>query len=223
VILPALNEEGSVESVVAGFRSEGARVLVVDNGSTDRTALMALNAGAEVVHEKKRGYGNACLAGLSYLSSQPPTIAVFSDCDGTLDPRDLAGLILPIENGSADLVLGRRVHVEQGALPLHQRIGNAIALLLLRVLYGLKVGDIPPYRAVRWSFLIDLRLSERTYGLPAETVAVAARKRGRIEEVGVAYRRRFDGRSKVTGSIRSSLRAGWSMLSLLVVLRFRRR
>ena len=223
VILPALNEEGSVESVVTGFRDEGVRVLVVDNGSTDDTATRALRAGAEVVHEKNRGYGYACLAGLSYLNTNPPEIVVFADCDGTLDPRDLQNLIQPITSDRADLVLGRRVRVETGALPLHQRIGNEIALVLLRTLYGLAVSDIPPYRAVRWSFLVKLGLSERTYGLPVETVAVAARRNGRVEEVNVTYRRRVEGKSKVTGSLRNSLLAGWAMLSLLVVLRFRKR
>jgi glycosyltransferase involved in cell wall biosynthesis len=223
VILPALNEESSVATVVSGFRSEGARVLVVDNGSTDGTVRAALHAGAEVVREKKQGYGNACLKGISYLESRPPEIAVFADCDGTLEPHDLGNLISPIEIGTADLVLGRRVHVEKGALPMHQRFGNAIALVMLRVLYGLAVSDIPPYRAVRWSFLSQLGLSERTYGLPIETVASAARRNGRVEEVGVTYRRRLGGESKVAGSLRTSIRAGWSMLSLLVVLRFRKR
>jgi glycosyltransferase involved in cell wall biosynthesis len=223
VILPALNEERSVEFVVTGFRREGVRVLVVDNGSTDGTAETALRAGAELVREKNQGYGNACLAGISYLKAHPPEIAVFADCDGTLDSRDLQTLITPIEKDQAELVLGRRVRVENGALPLHQRVGNGIAVVMLRLLYGLDVGDIPPYRAARWTFLVDLALSERTYGLPIETLAVAARRHGRVKEVDVAYRRRIEGKSKVTGTLRTSLQAGWTMLSLLVVLRFGRR
>jgi glycosyltransferase involved in cell wall biosynthesis len=223
VLLPALNEAKSVETVVEGFLGEGVRVVLVDNGSTDGSRQIAAQAGAEVVSEERRGYGSACLAGLSYLKSQPPSIVVFADCDGTLDPRDLQNLISPIKSGRADLVLGRRARVENGALPLHQRLGNAIALVMLRALYGLAVNDIPPYRAVRWPFLVDLGLSERTYGLPIETLAEAARRKGRVEEVNVAYRRRFEGKSKVTGSLRSSLQAGWAMLSLLVVLRFRKR
>jgi len=222
VILPALNEANCVEPVVEGFLGEGVRVIVVDNGSTDETQRIAERAGAEVVTEHARGYGNACLAGISYLRSRPPNVVVFADCDGTLDPHDLQNLTSPIRNGRADLVLGRRERVEKGALPLHQRLGNATALVLLRTLYGLAVNDIPPYRAVRWSFLAELRLSERTYGLPAETVASAARRNGRVEEVNVAYRRRLAGKSKVTGTPRTSLQAGWAMLSLLVLLRFRR-
>jgi len=222
VILPALNEEGSVGAVVNGFRSRGVRVVVIDNGSTDRTSEFALLAGAEVVHEEKRGYGNACLAGIAYVNIRPPEIAVFADCDGTLDPRELQDLVSPIESNQADLVLGRRVRVEKGALPLHQRFGNAVARVMLWSLYGLRVGDIPPYRAVRWTFLTELGLSEKTYGLPIETVAIAARRNGRVAEVNVGYRRRSEGKSKVTGSLRTSLQAGWAMLSLLIVLRFRR-
>jgi len=222
VILPALNEEGSVESVVHGFRSEGARVVVIDNGSIDRTAEIALQSGAEVVHEMKRGYGNACLAGIAYLRARAPEIAVFADCDGTLDPQELPNLVAPIKSNQADLVLGRRVRAEKGALPLHQQFGNTVARAMLWFLYGLRVGDIPPYRAVRWTFLIKLGLSEKTYGLPIETVAVAARRNGRVAEVNVGYRCRFEGKSKVTGSLRTSLQAGWAMVSLLVLLRFRR-
>jgi len=222
IILPALNEVGSVESVVNGFLAEGVRVVLVDNGSTDGTASVAMRTRAEVVSEEKRGYGNACLAGLSYLTSRPPKIVAFADCDGTLDPHELHALIDPIEAGEADLVLGMRTQVEKGALPLHQRFGNALTRTLLRFLYGLRIGDIPPYRACSWPFIATLDLSEPTYGFPIETVAISARRGGRITEVGVTYRRRLEGRSKVTGSLQSSLRAGWTMITLAVALRFRR-
>ncbi len=107
VILPALNEAQAVEAVVEGFLREGMRVIVVDNGSTDGTGPTAARAGAEVVYEKTRGYGSACLAGLSYLTPHSPSIVVFADCDGTLDPHDIRRLIAPIESGAADVVLGR--------------------------------------------------------------------------------------------------------------------
>ncbi len=222
VILPALDEVGSVESVANGFLAQGVRAVVVDNGSTDGTVEAARRTEAEVVIEDKRGYGNACLAGLTYLNSRPPKIVVFADCDGTLDPHELQSLIEPIETGGADLVLGTRTQVEKGALPSHQRFGNALAGAVLRILYGLRIRDIPPYRALSWSFITNLGLSEPTFGLPIETVALSARKGGRIREVNVTYRRRLEGRSKVTGSLRSSLKAGWTMLALAVALRFRR-
>jgi len=222
VILPALNEEGSVKPVVAGFLSEGVRVVVVDNGSTDDTAAAATSAGAEVVSEQIRGYGKACIAGLGYLTSRPPEVVAFADCDGTLDPHQLITLITPIEAGEADLVLGRRNQIEKGAFPLHQRLGNELTRLLLRTLYGLSISDIPPFRASRWSFLSTLGLSETSYGFPIETVVLSARKGGRIKEVGVTYRRRTQGKSKVTGSLRTSLVAGWTMIALAVSLRFRK-
>jgi glycosyltransferase involved in cell wall biosynthesis len=222
VVLPALNEAACVEPVVHGFIREGARVIVVDNGSTDGTAQAAQRAGAEVVYENVRGYGSACLAGLSHLISQPPQIVVFADCDGTLDPQEIHNLIKPIESGHADLVLGRRARVERGALPIYQTFGNALACFLLHIFYGLTISDIPPYRASRWSLLQRLALSERNYGFPIETVALAARGGGRIEKVDVAYRLRAAGESKVTGSLSTALRAGVTMIALVLALRFRK-
>jgi glycosyltransferase involved in cell wall biosynthesis len=222
VILPALNEISCVEKVVEGFLREGTRVIVVDNGSNDGTGHAAQRAGAEVVYEKIRGYGSACLAGLSYLTSHPPQIVVFADCDGTLDPHDIYNLIAPIESGNADLVLGRRARVERGALPMHQKLGNTMACFLLQTFYGLAIRDIPPYRAGRWAFVTELGLSEKTYGLPVETVALAARRGGIVKEVEVAYRSRATGRSKVAGSLSASILAGVTMITLLITLRFRR-
>jgi glycosyltransferase involved in cell wall biosynthesis len=223
VILPALNEIGCVEKVVDGYLHEGTRVIVVDNGSSDGTGQAAQKAGAEVVYENKRGYGNACLAGLSYLTTRPPSIVVFADCDGTLESAEIRNMIAPLESGNVDLVLGRRVRVERGALPIHQKVGNAVACFILQRFYGLTIRDIPPYRAVLWSFLKQLDLSEKTYGFPVETVALAARKRGRVAEVDVTYRRRLGGQSKVAGSVTASLRAAVSMITVLISLRYGRK
>ncbi len=179
VILPALNEVECVKQVVEGFLREGIRVVVVDNGSTDGTAQAAENAGAEVVHEDRRGYGNACLAGLSYLNARPPSIVAIADCDGSQDSAEIRKITAPVEAGSADLVLGRRVPVEPGALAIHQRVGNGVVSFMLSRLYGVNLRDISPYRAVRWSFLRNLALSERTYGFPIEMVVLAIREGGR--------------------------------------------
>lgn len=223
VILPALNEAQTVEAVVEGFLAEGVRVIVVDNGSSDGTGQAAEKTGAEVVYENIRGYGSACLAGLSYLAARPPSIVVFADCDGTQEAAELRKIIAPVRSGSAELVLGRRVPVERGASPIHQRVGNKLVCFLLERLYGLKLNDISPYRAVRWSFVKELGLSEKTYGFPTEMVALAIRKGGRVEEVDVSYHRRAAGRSKVTGSLTASLQAGVTMITVLISLRYGRK
>jgi glycosyltransferase involved in cell wall biosynthesis len=221
VILPALNEIECVKQTVEDFLREGTRVVLVDNGSTDGTAEAAKKAGAEVVYENRRGYGNACLAGLSHLALRPPSIVVFADCDGTQDSSEIGNITAPVASGEADLVLGRRVQVEQGALAIHQMIGNGVVSFMLRRLYGLAVRDISPYRAVRWSLLRELRLSQTTYGFPIEMMILVAQKGGRLEEVDVAYRRRAGGRSKVSGSITASLRAGAIMVTVLISLWYR--
>lgn len=221
VILPALNEADCVDQVVRDFSSIGIRVIVVDNGSTDGTGTVAADSGAEVVRENVRGYGSACLAGIRYLRvHNAPDIVVFADCDGTLDAGNLWDLIDPIESKQVDLVLGRRVHVEPGALPLHQKYGNRLVCLLLRIFYGVKIRDIPPYRAVTWEFLSQLPLSEMSFGFPVETVAQTARRMGRLEEIDVVYYRRMSGRSKVAGSLTHALLAGLTMI--IVLLRVRR-
>lgn len=222
VVLPALDEAGAVAGVVRGFRAVGARVVVVDNGSVDATVDVAAAEGAVVVREPRRGYGAACLAGLAHLRADPPDVVAFADCDGTVDPGDLARLVAPVARGEADLALGRRARLECGALLPHQRAGNAAAALIIRLVHGLRVRDVPPFRAARWDFLERLRLREGTYGLPVETVVLAHRAGGRVVEVDVAYRRRAGGESKIAGTLRGSLAAGWTMLTLAVRLRFRR-
>ncbi len=222
IILPALDEEGSVEDVVARFRATGARVVVVDNGSRDATARLAAGAGAEVVSESRRGYGSACLAGIAHLDAAPPQVVVFADCDGTIDPRDLDALVAPLTDGTADLVLGRRILVEAGALSPTTRLGNHLACVSLRLFYGLRVNDVPPFRAVTWTFLKRLALRETTYGLPLETLTNAARLGGRVKEVDVAYLRRSAGTSKVTGNVWSAFKCFLVISGLSVRLRLRR-
>lgn len=216
IVLPALDEAGSVETVVRGFRSMGVRVVVVDNGSSDGTGPIALAAGAEVVREERRGYGSACLAGLRHLAVDPPGIVVFADCDGTIDPEDLARLVAPIAASDADLTLGRRARRERGALPIHQRLGNTLVLLVLRIAHDVEARDIPPLRAVAWPTLQRMALRETSYGLPVETLVRAAQLRARVVEVDVSYRRRSAGRSKVSGSWRASIAAGATMLRVVL-------
>lgn len=218
VVLPALDEELAVEGVVRGFLPHADRVVVVDNGSSDRTSELASKAGAEVVLEPRRGYGRALLSGIAHLRSDPPDVVAFADCDATLDPSDLPRLVAALND--ADLALGRRALLEEGALPSHQKLGNDLACLGLRA-YGLRVRDVPPFRALRWSAMERLGLRETTYGLPIETLAMAARQRLRVKEIDVAYRRRL-GKSKVTGTLLGSVRATLVTASLLARLGLRR-
>jgi hypothetical protein len=149
-------------------------------------------------------------------------VVAFADCDGTIDPEDLPRLVAPLVAGRADLALGRRALVEQGALSSTTRWGNAIACRSLRLLYGARVRDVPPFRALSWSLLSSLGLRERTYGLPLETLALAARRRARIVEVDVAYRRRASGESKVTGRWWSATKCFVNVSTVAVRARFRR-
>lgn len=223
VILPALDEEGAVARVVEGFRKEGARVIVVDNGSRDETARRALESGAEVAHEPRRGYGAACLAGIRHLAENaPPRIVAFADCDGTIAPQDIHALVAPLERGDADVALGRRTRVKPGALSGTTKLGNDLACAALRGLYGLRVHDVPPFRALTWDALQRLQLREPTYGLPLETLASSARLGLRVREVDVAYLPRLAGKSKVTGNAWSAVRCFLVISSLAIRLRLRR-
>ena len=222
MILPALDERGSVEDVVRGFVAAGMRVVLVDNGSRDGTGAAARSAGAEVVREPVRGYGAACLAGIRHLRESPPEFVVFADCDGTLDPAESGELLGPLRAGEADLVLGERGRVERGALPRHQRVGNRIVCLALRLFHRIRICDVSPYRAARWALISGLDLRERTYGLPVETIVLARRAGAKIAERKVSYRRRSAGVSKVAGSPFAAARAGLLMLLLCVRLRFGR-
>lgn len=220
VVLPALNEEGSVQQVVQGFTEQGARVVVADNGSEDQTANRARAAGATVVTEPRRGYGAACLAGIQALRDNPPDIVVFADCDGTIDARDLAALVAPIVRGKADLALGRRTDVAPGAFPLKNRLAKHAAAATFLLLNGIRIRDLGPFRALRWSTLVAINLQDDSYGLPVETVAKAARARARIVEVDVAYLNRTAGESKVGTHLAQAIKVGFEMAWVPVRIRF---
>ena len=217
VIIPALNEQDCIGPLVAGLARTGAgRIVVVDNGSTDRTSELARVAGAVVVSQPERGYGNACHAGVD--ASEGADVLVFMDGDLSDDPSELPRLLAPIEHDQADLVLGTRTHVEPGALTPQQVAGNRVALWLIALLLRRRLGDLPSYKAVRRETLVALRLKERTYGWTTELLVKALRHNVRIVEVPTRYRKRGGGRSKVAGTLRGTLGAGYHMLK--VVLRY---
>ncbi len=217
-IIPALDEEEAIGPTVARLdRGLVQEIIVVDNGSRDRTADRAAAAGARVVFESRPGYGSACLAGVR--AAQHTDVFVFLDGDGSDVPEDLPWVLAPILRDEADLVLGSRVRgkPEPGSLSAHQIWGNRFLLALLRMLYGKRLTDLGPFRAIRKEALMRLGMSHPTYGWPIEMIVKAAKSGMRIVEVPVNYRRRV-GRSKVAGTVRGSLLAGYHLIA--TVLRY---
>ena len=231
VVIPALDEEATIASIVARTRATGvAWVIVVDNGSTDRTAAVAAEAGAVVVDEKRRGYGFACAAGSAEALERGAAVVVYLDGDGSSRPEELPRLLTPLlaHDGTpgADLVLGSRVlgTIDRGAMGWHQRAGNLVSAWLMRRLYGLSVTDLGPYRAVTAELLRQLPMTEMTFGWPTEMTVTSANRGARIVEVPASWDRRGGGRSKVSGTIRGSILAARYILGVtLRHARWRRR
>jgi glycosyltransferase involved in cell wall biosynthesis len=201
VILPALDEAVALPGVLARI-PEGYRAVVVDNGSTDGTAAVARAAGAEVVTERRRGFGAACWAGLVAAES---TLVAFLDADGSLDPGDLPGLAQPVLDGRADLAIGER-QAEQGAWPIHARLANRALAREVRRRTGLALRDLGPMRVARRRSLLELGMVDRRSGWPLEMVLRAQAAGWRIVGQPVPYRPRL-GRSKVTGTVRGTVAA----------------
>ncbi len=210
IVLPCLDEAQALPAVLAGLPA-GWPVLVVDNGSTDGTADVARSLGARVVVEPRRGYGAAVHAGL--LAAEGELVA-FLDGDGSLDPDVLPAMAATVAAGRADLAVGRRVPVSAGVWPWHARAGNAAIAALLRR-RGVAVHDIAPIRVARRAALLDLGVADRAFGYPLELLLRAGAAGWRIAEVPVEYRARAGGRSKVSGSVRGTVRAARDMAGLL--------
>lgn len=223
VVIPALNEEASLPLVLAGIpRPPVRRVVVADNGSTDRTAEVAADGGAVVVAAERRGYGSACLAALDHLRrNDPPDVVVFLDADYSDHPEELPEVVAPILAGEAEVVIGSRVlgRRERGALLPQARAGNLVACLLIRLLYGHRYTDLGPFRAARWEALERVGMSDPNFGWTAELQVKALRAGLTVVEVPVSYRKRV-GVSKITGTIRGTIAAGYKIL--WTVLRYSR-
>ncbi|MCL4396569.1 MAG: glycosyltransferase family 2 protein [Chloroflexi bacterium] len=217
VIIPALNEVGSIGAVIEQVRAQGVSdLIVVDNDSTDGTSAAAARAGARVLRESRRGYGNACATG---VAAAPQADAfVFIDADLSFLPAEMPRLLEPLMAGRADLVLGSRTrgYIEPGSMPLQQRFGNWLGALCLRRMYGAPVTDLGLYRAVSRATLSSLDMREWTLGWPIEMIAKAARRHARIVEVPISYHSRRAGQSKVSGTVRGSLLAGYHILSVIL-------
>lgn len=229
LVIPVLNEVENLETVFAALepmRRSGLvrRIVVADNGSTDGSAEFARRLGAIVVVEPRRGYGAACLAGLAELkrlgtpTSNPGAIG-FLDADGSDDPTFLESLA--DELADHDLVIGTRARLAQpGALSAHQRFGNRFACRLMHVTTGVQYDDLGPMRLVRAERFDELQMQDRTWGWTVEMQTKAALLGWRIAQIDVPYRPRFAGRSKISGSIIGSVRAGYKILVTIVAIQW---
>ena len=217
VIIAALNEEAAIANVINSVPKNLAdEIVVVDNGSKDRTAEIATAAGARVVKEPIPGYGRAFRAGLRSVSPKCE-IVVFLDGDGSDCPEMMDRLVTPIMEGKSDFVIGSRTrgHRETGSMNFHQVFAGYMVGFILRILYGVRSTDMGPFRAIRRDTLDRLGLREETYGWPLEMQMRAARARVRTVEVPVDYRRRAGGHSKIAGTVRGSV---WAATRILITL-----
>jgi len=223
VIIPTHNEAQGIGRVLADLPSNlVTEVIVVDSNSTDGTPDLARKMGAHVIQEPRRGYGRACLTGLA--NTQNPDVIVFLDGDYSDRPAELPMLLAPILEDRADITMGTRLGTTRnaGALPWHAVFGNRLAAGLIRLLYGLKISDLGPFRAGRADVLRALALEEATYGWAVEMIVKGARAGFRIIEVPVSYYPRM-GKSKISGTAKGTMGAAWFILVGIVRHYFGRR
>ena len=224
VIIPALNEEASLQELLPILHDLGwSQIIVADNGSSDATAEIAARHGCTVVREARRGYGAACAAGMAALDADCE-IVVFLDADLADDPSYLPRLVAAIAEDRADLVIGcRDADLRRpGSMTLPQRFGNWLATRLIRIGWGFRYRDLGPFRAIRRECLDRMRMRDRAYGWTVEMQVRALQMGLRIEQIAVPYRRRV-GVSKISGTLRGVVLAGYYILTTIVRLYFSRR
>ncbi len=221
VIIPVLNEEKAIGKVINDIpTSLTDEIIVVDNGSSDNTSLIAEKSGARLVFEKRKGYGSACLAGVR--AAKNADVIVFVDGDYSDYPEDMGKIIQPILEDQADMVIGSRLlgQREKGALPVHSLFGNWLAAKLINYLYKVKITDLGPFRAIKNDVLKQLNLKEITYGFPVEMIVKAAKKKIRIREIPMRYRKRL-GQSKITGTVKGSILSSYYILKIILKFSYR--
>lgn len=218
VIIPAYNEEKSIAKVIAEIPAFVSEIIVVDNDSSDSTGQAAREAGATVLMEPDRGYGAACLKGIAHCRKKalPPDVIVFVDGDYSDYPEEMPELLKPIVEDGNDLVIGSRSlgNREAGSMTIQQIFGNWLATSLLKLFFNARFTDLGPFRAIRFSSLLALGMRDRNYGWTVEMQVKAARQKLKCVEVPVRYRRRI-GISKVSGTVKGTMMAGYKILYTL--------
>ncbi len=225
VIIPAFNEAPSIGRVLRDIPMDKVReVIVVDNGSTDNTGQEARRCGATVLRQPEKGYGNACLAGIAYLAGRPetehPQAVVFLDGDYSDYPEELSNLVAPIARDEADLVLGSRTlgNRKKGSMMPQQVFGNWLATRLIQLFFGIRFTDLGPFRAIRFTSLLALGMTDRNYGWTVEMQIKAAKQGLRCLEIPVSYRPRI-GHSKVSGTLHGTIGAGYKIMTTILKYR----
>ena len=224
VIIPAYNEQDSIANVVNDIPEIVNEIIVINNNSTDNTAINAKNAGATVLYESRKGYGYACLKGLDYIENQKtkPEIVVFLDGDYSDYPAQLTELSSPILTKNIDIVLGARVKEQRelGAMTPQQIFGNWLATSLMKLFFGARFTDLGPFRAIKYEKLMALKMEDKTYGWTVEMQLKALKQQLTYLEIPVRYRNRI-GVSKVSGTIKGTIFAGIKILTWIFKYSFK--
>lgn len=224
VIIPAFNEADSIDFVLKEIPKVVSEVIVVDNNSTDETALNASKAGATVLSENRKGYGYACLKGLDYIarSKNTPDIVVFLDGDYSDYPEELTKIVQPILEGDVDFVIGSRVKRlrEDGSMTPQQIFGNWLATSLMAIIFKAKFTDLGPFRAIKYDKLVALNMEDKTYGWTVEMQLKALKANVSYTEIPVRYKKRI-GVSKVSGTVVGSIMAGVKILTWIFKYSFK--
>ncbi|SFC84109.1 glycosyltransferase family 2 protein [Algibacter pectinivorans] len=224
VIIPAYNEADSIAHVIKDVPKTVNEIIVVSNNSTDNTETNAKKTGATVLSEPNRGYGYACLKGMQYIANQEqkPDIVVFLDGDYSDYPEELTKIVAPIINNNIDFVIGARTKQlrEKGSMTGPQIFGNWLATNLMKLFFGAKFSDLGPFRAIKYSKLLALKMEDKTYGWTVEMQLKALKQKLTYTEIPVNYRNRI-GVSKVSGTVKGAIFAGIKILGWIFKYSFK--
>ena len=224
VIIPAYNEEGSIGKVIKDIPAIVDEIIVVNNNSTDNTAAVAQTAGATVLTETKAGYGYACLKGMEYVAYKiiKPDIIVFLDGDYSDYPEELEKLIAPIIQNDIDFVIGARIKKLRapGSMTVQQIFGNWLATFLMKIIYSSKFTDLGPFRAIKYDKLLQLQMTDKTYGWTVEMQLKAMKQKMSYVEIPLRYRNRI-GLSKISGTLKGTVMAGIKIIGWIIKYSFK--